>query len=117
MTQPDLFEDSTPPEAQASGVAAACSAEALQKVDVKTLRRLCLEEYERRPFGATADEICKAVRFKFTGVMPDELSIRPRVAELKAEGLLVPTGERRQNKKGNNCAVLIHREYARREEL
>lgn len=114
MNQPDLFEvgaSATPAAASqaAQGAAAECSAEALQTVDVKTLRRLCLEEFERRPGGATADEVCKAVRWRFTGaVLPDELSIRPRVTELKKEGILVETSQRRYNRKMHTCTVLVH---------
>ena len=117
MIQPDLFEDgasATPAAASqaAQGAAADCSAAALAKVNVKILRQWCLEEYERRVAGATADEICKALIYKVPGKTVDELSIRPRVAQLKAEGILVQTGERRCNKKGNSCAVLVYFKFA-----
>jgi len=55
MTQPVMFdEQGTPtPEAHASGAAAACSAEAFDKVDANRLRRLVEAEYKLFPDGAT----------------------------------------------------------------
>lgn len=113
MTQPVMFDgNGTPtPEAQASGaVAAECSAAARDKVSVKTLRIVVAAEYARLPYGATADQIAERLRNK-GWYWIDELSIRPRVSELKAAGILVETRERRKNAKGNTCAVLVHRVF------
>ena len=112
MNQPDLFNIPAAEMQSTQSAAAECSAEALAKVDAKALRQLCLEEYERRPQGATADEIFQAVRWRVPGPL-DELSIRPRVTGLKNEGLLVLTGEHKINRKGNWCAVLIHRNFVK----
>ena len=103
MNQSYLFDgDGTPtPEAHASGVAAACSAEAYDKVDVARLRRMTEAEFLLFPTGTIADEVAHRMR-------QDVLSIRPRVTELKDRGVLVETGERRRNGKGNSCAVLRH---------
>jgi hypothetical protein len=116
MTQPVMFdEQGTPtPEAQVSGAAAACSAEAFDKVDANRLRRLVEQEYKLFPNGATADEV--VYRLQGMGLEVDELSIRPRVTELKSAAhgaVLVETGARRKNAKGNSCAILVHRDYAR----
>ena len=47
---------------------------------------------------ATADEVAEALR-------ENVLSIRPRVAELKAAGLIVETGERRASSGGRSSHV------------
>jgi hypothetical protein len=112
MIQMSMFDDSgaATPEAQVSGTAAACSEEARTKVDANRLRVLTEAEYKLFPNGAIADEI--VYRLQSMGVAVDEFSIRPRVTELKSEehgAVLVETGERRRNSKGNSCAVLIHR--------
>ena len=111
--QPSMFDSNgTPtPEAQASGVGAACSADALQKVDAEYMRRIILEEYKNRPSGATADELLRTIRWRVPGEI-NELNIRPRVSELKASGLLVETGDQRKNKRGNSCAVLVYFKFA-----
>lgn len=112
MTQPVMFDgNGTPtPEAQASGaVAAECSAAAWDKVSVKLLREATEYVYRCAPLGLTADEAVyrlRLLRYHYV----DALSIRPRVTELKAAGILVETGKRRKNAKGNSCAVLIHRD-------
>ena len=85
-----------------------CSREAFESVDTTRLRRLVLQEYHLYPTGTTADEI--ADRLRAMGLPVDAFSIRPRVSELKKEGFLIITGERRKNRKGNSCAVLIHRD-------
>lgn len=111
MVQPAMFNDNgTPtPEAQASGaVAAECSAAAFEKVDAARMRSLVEQEYLLFPAGAIADEV--VYRLQGMGLSVDYLSIRPRVSDLKAAGILVPTGRRRLNKKGNTCSVLVHRD-------
>lgn len=111
MVQAAMFDvqGNATPEAQASGVAAACSAEAHGKVDAARLARLVEQEYLLFPQGAIGDEI--VYRLQGMGMNVDYLSIRPRVSELKAAGLLVATGRRRLNKKGNTCSVLVHRDF------
>jgi hypothetical protein len=95
-TQPGLFD-----------VAAQCSAEALDKIDVERLRGLVEFEYLQLINGATADEIVE--RLQKRGHKVDEFAIRPRVTELKSKYcLLYATGVRKKNKKGNTCAVLRH---------
>ncbi len=87
-----------------------CSAAARERVDANRLRslteRVYLEVYKG---GAIADEVVGCLREM--GVEVDYFSIRPRVSELKAAGILVPTGARRLNAKGNTCAVLVHRDH------
>ena len=116
--QPEIFDDKGQPTPAAlpADPAAACSADALAKVDVKIIRQYVLEEFERRPTGMTADECCTILKYKIPGVTVDELSIRPRVTELKKEGLLIPTSEKHFNKRNNPCTVLVHRKFSRREE-
>jgi hypothetical protein len=101
MIQGELFSGN---EASAS-----CSAEAFGKVDVVRLRQLTETEFLALKDGATADEV--AYRLCLVGVKVDEFSIRPRVSELKDAKILVPTGERRKNRKGNSCAVLRHKNF------
>jgi hypothetical protein len=127
MVQPAMFNDNgTPtPEAQASGAEAgcspsgivhaacttseACSSVARGKVDESTLRRLVSQEALLFPAGFIADEM--AVRLQMLGHDVDAFSVRPRVSQLKTAEfgcVLVETGRRRANAKGNSCAVLIH---------
>ena len=46
----------------------------------------------------TADELARLLN-------EDKLAIRPRISELVADGLLEPTGERRNNQGGRAAAV------------
>jgi|GEM_PF-4213364 len=115
MMQPAMFNDNgTPtPEAQASGaVAAECSAAALERVDETALRRLVAQEALLYPNGFIADEM--AARLQMLGHNVDAFSVRPRVSQLKTAEfgcILVETGLRRANAKGNTCAVLVHRQF------
>lgn len=113
MMQLAMFDEQGSPtlEAQASGdgTAAACSAEALGKLDAANLRRLVVQEYLLFPDGAIADEIVH--RLQGMGLRVDYLTIRPRVSELKSDKVLVPTGRRRLNTRGNMCSVLVHRQF------
>ena len=114
MTQTELFNEDgspTPGMTDAQRVSASCSAEALDKVDAARLERLTEQEFLLYPAGATADEI--VYRLQLLGLKVDYLSIRPRVSELKARRVLVPTGERRRNRKNNTCSVLIHRQFVK----
>lgn len=58
----------------------------------ETLRRKVLDLMERG-FRGTSEDISEALGEQF-------LAIRPRISELKAQSLLVQTGERRQMKTG-----------------
>ena len=76
-----------------------CSLEAVEKVDRQFWCDKVMDEYKKGP--ATADEVAYALG-------ADILTIRPRVTELKKWGLLVTTGLRRTNDRGNKCAVLAY---------
>lgn len=76
---------------------AGTSQEAAASVDAKTLQRLVLTELRKGP--GTPDEIAERLRI-------DKLSIRPRCSELKAQGRVVDTGDRRRNANGKSAAVL-----------
>ena len=115
MTQGEMFDTTG---AIHPGMAAACSAEAREKVDAARLRRLTEQEMLLFPDGAIADEIVD--RLNMQGVRNragdplDVLSLRPRFSELKSAQfgcVLVETGRRRANAKGNSCAVLVHRRF------
>lgn len=109
MTQGEMFDTTG---AIHPGMAAACSAEALSKVNASRLRQLTEAEFKLFPGGCTADEIVH--RLQSMGLDVDVLSIRPRVTELKSEqygAVLVETDERRTNAKGNSCSVLIHKMF------
>jgi hypothetical protein len=86
-----------------------CSAEARHKIDTNRLRQMTEAEFKLFPTGAIADEI--VYRLQSMGLDVDELSIRPRVTELKLAGVLLETGERRRNAKGNSCSVLMHLQF------
>lgn len=60
------------------------------------LRQQCVQALALR--NMTADEVAKDVGASI-------LSIRPRITELKREGLLHDTGERRKNSSGRNAIV------------
>lgn len=101
MIQTALFGEN-----ESNDTGAACSADALNKVDVAHLARLTEQEFLLFPNGATADEV--ADRLRMLGHDVDGFSIRPRVTELKQRGILVETGTRRKNRKNNMCTVLKH---------
>jgi len=107
--QNELFNfDGTPAYgAMPLDVSEQCSREAYDKVDTEKIERLAEQEFLLYPNGATADEI--AYRLQGMGLVVDEMSVRPRVSALKDRKVLFTTGERRKNRKGNSCAVLVHR--------
>lgn len=105
--QIEMFTDSGAPTPEATS--AACSAAAFDKVDAGRLRRLTEQEALLFPDGFIADEI--VYRLQGLGIKVDYFSIRPRVTELKQAGVLVSTGRRRLNKKGNTCAILRHKQF------
>lgn len=76
------------------------SQEAAMRVagDASKLRKAVLEELRRWPAGRTADELA-------AGLRRSALSVRPRISELKAEGKIVATGERRRGESGLSMSV------------
>ena len=76
------------------------------KVNAETLRRDALALLLANDM--TADEVAAALRSPF---MSDadfaefKRSIRPRVSELKADGLVAPTAVRRKNSSGKSAVV------------
>lgn len=122
MVQLAMFDESGAPTLGAlpagQDQSAACSAEALGKVDVTRLERLTEQEYRLFPDGAIAEEIVENLRCRGVeahGNLVTIGSIRPRQTALKKLGILVETGKRRSNDSGNSCAVLIHRDYVKEE--
>ena len=90
---------------------AECSKEAFEHIKVASLQMLVEERYLKcGKYGLTADEATNQLRV--LGVKVDKGSIRPRVTELKMEGILENTGDKRKNAEGKNCAVLVHFDYA-----
>lgn len=111
INQEGLFNpDGTPtPSAYPIDPSSGCSADALAKVNAARIKAAVAAEYASRPLGGTADEIAGVLVQR--GQVPDILSVRPRVSDLKRNRILVPTGERRVNAKGNTAAVMVHRMY------
>ena len=111
MIQEDLFtKDGQPtPAAYPIDPSSECSADSLAKIYATRLKAMVAAEYANLPAGATADEITDIM--VDAGLNVDVLSIRPRVCDLKRERILIPTGERRKNEKGNTAAVMVHRMY------
>jgi predicted ArsR family transcriptional regulator len=62
------------------------------------LRAQVLAVVKASPAGISADEIAKTLNRSV-------LSIRPRVSELKRQGLIRETGERRRNESGMTAGV------------
>lgn len=82
------------PGAKASGT----SAEAAARIEpaAETLRRRCLAVLRRR--NLTADEVAEWVGESI-------LAVRPRISELKAQGLVEKTAQRRANASGMSAVV------------
>ena len=69
---------------------------------VGTLRRLSLDAIiHAGGYGATADEVAMLVDATV-------LAIRPRITELKKLGLIVPSGEKRENESGHRADVMVY---------
>ena len=66
------------------------------------LRVRVLEAIRAAPEGLTADEAAERLNLSI-------LSIRPRVTELKADGLIIPSCARRKNASGRNAIVWVSR--------
>ena len=109
MKQDNFFTDDGRPKPWPIDPSADCSADALAKEDAETLRARVAALYAAFPAGYTADEASDVLVARREAV--DELSVRPRVSELKRVRVLIPTGERRTNRKGSTCAVMVHRMY------
>ena len=76
------------------------SREALESIDAARLRRLVYREYVMvGPQGLTPDEVAARLHRSV-------LTIRPRCTELRQQGMLVRTGERRKNRSGLKANVL-----------
>ena len=86
---------------------AECSADALAKVYAAKLKAIVAAEYANLPQGVTGGEMTDILMQ--AGLNVDILSVRPRVSDLKRERILIPTGERRKNERGNSEAVMVHR--------
>lgn len=75
-------------------------------IGFREIRERAFEAIERaEDDGLTPDE-CAAI------LDLDELSVRPRLTELKTEGRIVPNGARRRNCRGNAMAVLVAARFA-----
>lgn len=98
------------PERMPGTISEQCSEEAHARVDVARMRELTEQVYLENPDGLTADEAVSKLCAK--GHKVDALSIRPRVTELRKRDVLMLTTKRRPNDKGNNCAVLKHKDFA-----
>lgn len=68
----------------------------------KSLRVQVLERIITARHGLTADEVAEKMNQSI-------LTIRPRVAELKRQGLIVQSSERRENKSGRKAVVWVAR--------
>lgn len=66
--------------------------------EAEILRGQCLDVLVRTQDGLTADEVAVALNRSV-------LSIRPRISELRAAGLVSDTGIRRRNVSGHSAAV------------
>jgi len=78
------------------------SADAARSVDAHTLRTMC--HHVIRAHGSrTADEIARVLGVSI-------LSIRPRLSELRALGLVEDSGDRRKNISGRKATVWRMRE-------
>ena len=67
-----------------------------------SLRVKVLEAIRSTPDGLTADEAAEKLAMSI-------LAIRPRVTELKAAGLIVPSCARRKNASGRSAVVWVSR--------
>lgn len=91
---------------KASDTETSCEAAVAIKASAETLRRDALLLLQAKPL--TADEVAEALRTPF---MSDadfaefKRSIRPRVSELKADGLVEKTPLRRKNSSGKSAVV------------
>jgi predicted transcriptional regulator len=68
------------------------------KPRVTTLKDKVLTVLRRYPSGLTADEVAE-----FCGA--SMLAIRPRVSELKNDGMIEDTGKRRKNESGHIATI------------
>ncbi len=74
------------------------SAEAAKKIHAARLQKAVLRVLQTTPGGMTADEVAGELGESI-------LSIRPRVSELKRQGMVEKTRERRRNISGMSASV------------
>jgi hypothetical protein len=74
------------------------SAEAAKKIHAARLQKVVLRVLQTNPGGLTADEVAAELGESI-------LSIRPRVSELKRQGMVEKTRERRRNHSGMSASV------------
>ena len=74
------------------------SAEAAKKIHAARLQKAVLRVLQTHPGGMTADEVAAELAESI-------LSIRPRVSELKRQGMVEKTRERRRNISGMSASV------------
>lgn len=67
---------------------------------VKQLRRDVLDLIERAPAGLTAEELTERLK-------RSRAAIQPRISELKNEGFVMASGERRRNSSGLTASVWV----------
>lgn len=66
------------------------------------LRKQVLDYIKAHPFGCTSDEVEAALGLSHQ-------TVSARMTELKADGQIVPTGERRKTRSGRNAGVYLVR--------
>lgn len=74
------------------------------------LRSQALRLLRMEPGGLTADEIAERLGKAF-------ISVRPRVTELRNDGLIVDSGERREGYFGKSQIVWRHRAHVKPEQV
>lgn len=82
----------------AGSKAGGTSAEAAKKMHAARLQKAALRVLKAHPAGLTADEIAGELGLSI-------LAIRPRVSELKRQGVVEKTRERRRNQSGMSASV------------
>lgn len=70
------------------------------RADKARLRSAVLDFIKAHPFGCTSDEV-------EAGLGLSHQTVSARMTEAKADGKLVPTGERRKTRSGRNAAVYV----------
>lgn len=96
--QPELWAATASYPMAAGFKTGGTSAEAAKKIHAARLQRAALRVLQTHPSGMTADEIASELGESI-------LSIRPRVSELKRQGLVEKTRERRRNHSGMSASV------------
>ncbi len=97
MSEERQYPDAPGHHGEDTSVAAAESVRQSALVDSDRVANLFMHNRDR---GFTADEVAGVLRW------PDVYRARRRVTELKQQGILIDTGERRKTKSGRYAAVL-----------